>query len=429
MVCALSTVHPHPRPQVVPRSSPIVPCLNVPPSPADWGRMATIDHTTAMVICAWCDQPTPAGAPCVACAGDPEGPFGKATGLAAVRERRMAARQAMLASRRRPTEPPPIIDGLPAGQFVPHDELPERPEADERPAADERLRAALELAPEIIDPARTETAPEVDLGDPSTWPPVPSPEAEAATLPSPASLAGLAPAEPLDERAAAKAAQRQVWATPPRGRPWGLPAGLDEPAAPPAAPGADAPTKRHRVLRIIGIVVAIGALVVVVLVAAITFLGSKKAAQPVAAPSASAAWVGFQGPHFSADFPAQPTASVSNNYVKLGVTAGAPVWQASDGHGVYYVVELPVASANGAQLASTFVADSTAASHGTLRSTSASRIGPYAVEDATLNTPGGSVVTERVMAGTSTSWALLAVYPGGAAPGWHRFLLSFDPSV
>jgi hypothetical protein len=489
--------------------------------------MATTDRRTAMIVCKWCDQPTPAGARCVACDGDPEGPFPKASGIAAVRDRRLAARQAMLAARKRTgparDETPSVPEGLPAGRFVP-DERGHGAVADGE-TADERLRAALELAPQIVDPvdagttepAGTVTAsidqtpvvaapagpvtwltPGVDLGDPSTWPPMPgavadSPDgpagsnatagsdatagsnatagsdATAGTEPgddsardtaSPASLAALADvlagqtghprapttapmvaATPADtDRAALKAARRQAWAAPERGRPWTLPPDLDPDGAAPSAGisagaavgGAVTGRRRHRLLKVVVVVALLGGGAAV---GATTVLKPGKSGPTttiaVAPPAPAAAWISVHGLNFTAAFPVLPAQSATAVQHVPDVTGAAQVWQADDSSGRYSVTEMSLAPSPGldrAAVANALITGSAAAAKATVRAITPSEIGPYAVDDVTM-TAAGSVVTERILISAQAAWLLSAASTSQPASGWLTFLRSFDPSV
>jgi hypothetical protein len=57
------------------------------------------DQSVLTVTCAWCGEQTAPDTGCQACDGDPLGPSFAPSGLAAVRERRLAARRQMLARR------------------------------------------------------------------------------------------------------------------------------------------------------------------------------------------------------------------------------------------------------------------------------------------------------------------------------------------
>jgi hypothetical protein len=363
----------------------------------------------------------------------------------------MAARQAMLTARRRPAEDP-ITPGLPAGQFVADGPMTTSTTEAHQDSAGDRLRAALELAPQIVDPATDADAvlgagtgtltppPEVDLGDPSTWPAPPAPPAPP--------IAPEAPGDHADEasvtedttaaRAAERAARRQAWAPPPRGRPWGLTPELVQNGPTVVAgqwllpDGSKPETKRHVARNVVTVLLVLAVLAGGAVVAT-KLLDTKKAA-PLAVPPfvPIAAWVTYHGPGFTAAFPTQPSRSALPNYHVPGVPGGAPEWSAGQGDVGYVVVQLPVAAGGNiepSQMANAFVASSAAGGNGTVVSTSTSHIGPYTVEDATITAPNQTIVNERVMVDRTTGWGLIAGAQGHAAPGWQHFLLAFNPTV
>lgn len=388
-----------------------------------------------MITCLWCDELTAAGAPCGACGGDPTGPVTRTSGLAAVRERRLEARQAMLAARRGGSvdalEAPPFDHdpgapawGPPAPETRVNGAAPAPPSRSATPGAAQLAEltaaAAAEAAwapprpPAPQLPGAWQTGPPPGASQPPPGMPLPVPPGAPGPLPAGTALAGVSPAA-------------LVGAPPPMGGPpWGL-----------------VPARRSGVGPIVA-AIAIPVVLVAMIGVGISVVGRKSSpatavnAAPAASappttelgPSSGRPWVAFHGPNFTASFPSTPVGAQDSMDCTCGSKIPIRAWESVEGLTSYYVTEMTIPSDLGVNpddvidgMVSSILQDSNV----TISAAPPSQVGPYQVRDVKITgvTYGASA---RVMVGTGTIWILVGRASANQPPDWVYFLRKFAPS-